>query len=110
MKWLGRAGGMTSERATHHGYRFPAEVIRHATWLCHLFAPSLRDVAALGSSRHASLCASFGAVIRASGLVLELAAGPALARPSHHGPIWRRPLLMGAFWAWRRGGDRTWAC
>src|SRR3712207_3293776 len=30
--------------ATYPGYRFPAEVIRHAVWLYHLFGLSLRDV------------------------------------------------------------------
>src|SRR3712207_4425019 len=29
--------------ATYPGYRFPAEVIRHAVWLYHLFGLSLRD-------------------------------------------------------------------
>jgi hypothetical protein len=32
-KWLGQDGEMTSEPATHPGYRFPAEIISHAVWL-----------------------------------------------------------------------------
>ena len=35
---------MPPEPATYPGYRFPAEVIRHAVWLYHLFGVSLRDV------------------------------------------------------------------
>jgi hypothetical protein len=35
---------MTTEPATFPGYRFPAEVIRYAVWLYHLFGLSLRDV------------------------------------------------------------------
>ncbi len=31
---------MTSEPATHPGYRFPAEIISHAVWLYHLFGLS----------------------------------------------------------------------
>jgi putative transposase len=32
------------EPATYPGYRFPAEIIRHAAWLYHVFSLSLRDV------------------------------------------------------------------
>ncbi|SDB74805.1 IS6 family transposase [Belnapia rosea] len=35
---------MTSEPATYLGYRFPAEIIRHAVWLYHLFSLSYRDI------------------------------------------------------------------
>ena len=35
---------MASDPANYPGYRFPAEVIHHATWLYHLFGLSLRDV------------------------------------------------------------------
>ncbi|MBB5692731.1 IS6 family transposase [Muricoccus pecuniae] len=35
---------MTPEPATYPGYRFPAEVIRHAVWLYHPFSLSLRDI------------------------------------------------------------------
>jgi putative transposase len=35
---------MTPEPVTYPGYRFPAEIIRHAVWLCHVFSLSLRDV------------------------------------------------------------------
>ena len=42
---------MTSEPATYPGYRFPAEVIRHAVWLYHLFSLSFRDVELLPAER-----------------------------------------------------------
>ncbi|MFC7739421.1 IS6 family transposase [Roseomonas sp. GCM10028921] len=35
---------MSSQPTTYPGYRFPAEVIHHATWLYHLFSLSLRDI------------------------------------------------------------------
>lgn len=35
---------MASDSVSDPGYRFPAEVIHHATWLYHLFALSLRDI------------------------------------------------------------------
>ena len=35
---------MTPEPTTYPGYRFPAEIISHAIWLCHVFSLSLRDV------------------------------------------------------------------
>ena len=35
---------MTPDLGTYPGYRFPAEIIRHAVWLYHLFSLSLRDV------------------------------------------------------------------
>ncbi len=35
---------MPPEPATYPGFRFPAEIIRHATWLYHLFGLSLRDI------------------------------------------------------------------
>src|SRR3712207_337258 len=44
MRRLGQAGGMTPHSATYPGHRFPAEVISHAAWLCHVFSLSLRDV------------------------------------------------------------------
>src|SRR4051794_23194307 len=50
-KWLGHAGGMTSEPTTYPGYRFPAEVISHAVWLYHVFSLSLRDVELLLAER-----------------------------------------------------------
>ena len=40
-RWLGQTGGMTPGPATYPGCRFPAETIRHATWLYHLFGLSL---------------------------------------------------------------------
>jgi putative transposase len=35
---------MSPDPATYPGYRFPAEVIRHAVWLYHVFSLSLRDI------------------------------------------------------------------
>jgi putative transposase len=35
---------MRPDLGTYPGYRFPAEIIRHAVWLYHLFSLSLRDV------------------------------------------------------------------
>jgi putative transposase len=35
---------MSREPATYPGYRFPADVIRHAVWLYHVLSLSLRDV------------------------------------------------------------------
>ena len=35
---------MASGPASYPGYRFPAEVIRHAAWLYRLFGLSLRDI------------------------------------------------------------------
>ena len=60
---------MTPEPATYPGFRFPAEVIRHATWLYHLFGLSLRDVELILAERgvvvsHESIrrwCLRFGA-------------------------------------------------
>src|SRR4051812_34656450 len=42
MRWLGHVRRMPSEPTTYPGYRFPAEVIHHATWLYHVFSLSLR--------------------------------------------------------------------
>ncbi len=60
---------MTSELATHPGYRFPAEIISHAVWLYHVFSLSLRDVELILAERgvrvtHESVrrwCLRFGA-------------------------------------------------
>ncbi|MFC7738216.1 IS6 family transposase [Roseomonas sp. GCM10028921] len=35
---------MTSDPATHSGYRFPTEIISHAVWLYHVFSLGLRDI------------------------------------------------------------------
>ena len=59
---------MTSEPATYPGYRFPAEVIRHAVWLYHLFSLSFRDVELVLAERGISVsyetirqwCLTFG--------------------------------------------------
>jgi putative transposase len=60
---------MTPEPATYPGYRFPAEVIRHAAWLYHLFSLSPRDIELILAERgvvvsHESIrrwCVRFGA-------------------------------------------------
>jgi transposase-like protein len=66
---LSQDGEMTAEPATYPGYRFPAEVIRHAVWLYHLFSLSSQDVELLFAERglavsHESIrrwCLRFGA-------------------------------------------------
>jgi putative transposase len=40
----GQSDRMTSDLATYPGYRFPAEIIGYAVWLCHVFSLSLRNV------------------------------------------------------------------
>ena len=35
---------MQPDLASYSGYRFPAEIISQAVWLCHVFSLSLRDV------------------------------------------------------------------
>jgi putative transposase len=59
---------MTPELATYPGYHLPAEVIRHAVWLYHVFSLSLRDVKLILAERgisvtHESIrkwCLTFG--------------------------------------------------
>jgi putative transposase len=48
---LGQDSEMTSEPTSYSGYRFPAEVIRHAVWLYHIFSLSFRDVELLLAER-----------------------------------------------------------
>ncbi|MFC7739498.1 hypothetical protein ACFQX4_28030, partial [Roseomonas sp. GCM10028921] len=77
---------MTPEPAIYPGYRFPAEVIRHAVWLYHLFSLSLRDIELILAER---------------GILVT------------HESIWRQVLRFGAEFAGRlrkrrpRPGD-TW--
>ena len=60
---------MSTEPTTYPGYRFPAEVIHHATWLYHVFSLSLRDLELILAERgvvvsHESIrrwCLRFGA-------------------------------------------------
>jgi putative transposase len=60
---------MLSGPTSYPGYRFPAEVIHHATWLYHVFSLSLRDVELILAERgvavsHESIrrwCVRFGA-------------------------------------------------
>jgi putative transposase len=73
-QWSGRPsrGSLTEWRQTPPpipGYRFPAEVIRHAVWLCHVVSLSLREVELILAERgvtvtHESIghwCRKFGA-------------------------------------------------
>ncbi len=48
---LSQDSEMTSEPTSYPGYRFPAEVIRHAVWLYHIFSLSFRDVELLLAER-----------------------------------------------------------
>ena len=43
--------GMTASPNPYRGFRYPAEVIRHAVWLCHCFNLSLRDVETILAAR-----------------------------------------------------------
>ena len=60
---------MDSERSSYPRHRFPAEIISHAVWLCHVFSLSLRDVELILAERgvvvtHESIrhwCLKFGA-------------------------------------------------
>jgi putative transposase len=60
---------MTPEPSLYHRHRFPAEIIRHAVWLYHVFSLSLRDVELILAERgvvvtHESIrnwCQKFGA-------------------------------------------------
>ena len=42
---------MTSPSPSHHGYRFPPEIIGHAVWLYHRFCLSFRDAEDLLAQR-----------------------------------------------------------
>jgi putative transposase len=46
-----RSGGMKPPPDPHYRHRFPAEIIRHAIWLYHVFSLSLRDVELLLAER-----------------------------------------------------------
>ncbi len=58
------------EPATYPGYRFPAEIIRQAVWLYHVFSLSLRDVELILAERGITVtregirnwCREFGSV------------------------------------------------
>jgi hypothetical protein len=41
---LGQDGGMNTLASPHYRHRFPAAIISHAVWLCHVFSLSFRDV------------------------------------------------------------------
>ena len=53
---------MSPESATYPGYRFPAEIIRHAVWLYHVFSLSLRDVELILAERGKRWSPDFGQV------------------------------------------------
>jgi putative transposase len=92
---------MPSEPATYAGYRVPAEVIHHATWLYHLFSLSLRDIELILAEwgvvvSHESIrrwCLRFGA---------EFAAKLRKLRPRpgdtwHMDEVYRTPPVVAAF-------------
>jgi putative transposase len=64
---------MTPDPATYPGYRFPAEVICHAVWLCHVVSLSLREVEMILAERGTTVmpesirhwCRKFGAGLAA---------------------------------------------
>ncbi len=65
----GEADGMTRQPVTYPRHRFPAEMIRYAVWLYHVFSLSLRDVGLILAERAAIVshenirnwCRKFGA-------------------------------------------------
>ena len=42
---------MTTPSNPYRGFRYPAELIEHAVWLCHCFSLSLRDVETISVTR-----------------------------------------------------------
>jgi hypothetical protein len=51
-------------RARHYpGYRFPAEIIRHAVWLFHLFSLSFRDIELILTERGIVVSHEYPAVV-----------------------------------------------
>ena len=42
---------MTATSNPYRGFRYPADVIQHAVWLCHCFSLSLRDVETILAAR-----------------------------------------------------------
>ena len=60
---------MSADLTTYPGYRFPAEIIGHAVWLCHVFSLSFRDVELILAERGVTVshetvrqwCLKFGA-------------------------------------------------
>jgi putative transposase len=66
---LGKCGGMKKPPDPHYRHRFPAELIRHAVWLYHVFSLSPRDVELLLAERDVLVsyesirrwCVKFGA-------------------------------------------------
>jgi putative transposase len=53
---------MPSEPITYPGYRFPAEVVHHATWLHHVFSLSLRHIELILAKR--GLVVSYASIRR----------------------------------------------
>jgi hypothetical protein len=81
---------MTPEPATYRRHRFPAEVISHAVWSCHVFSLSLRDVELLARRgvKLASLL-MFLPDVHALGLATAQRAGAALHRNFiSHNRLW----------------------
>jgi len=85
---------MTSDPATHPGYRFPAEIISHAVWLYHVFSLSLRDAELILAERGVTVshetirqwCLKFGA---------DFARKLRRRRPKPAGPTHENPFLSG---------------
>ena len=48
---VGEAVRMTTKPPTYCRRHFPAEIVSHAVWLCHVFSLSLRDVELLLAER-----------------------------------------------------------
>ncbi|MBV8616851.1 MAG: IS6 family transposase [Acetobacteraceae bacterium] len=94
---------MTSDPATYPGYRFPAEVIRHAVWLYHLFSLSFRDVELLLAERGVTVsyetvrqwCLTFGG---------EFARKLRRRRPKP-GDTWRLDEVLILLRKWTRSSD-----
>ena len=42
---------MTATSNPYRGFRYPADVIQHAVWLCHCFSLSLRNVETILAAR-----------------------------------------------------------
>jgi transposase-like protein len=70
---------MTPEPATYPGFRFPAEVIRHSTWLYHLFGLSLRDTELILAERGVVVRREHPALVRQVRRGLRGQAAPAAA-------------------------------
>ena len=116
---------MPSEPTTYAGYRFPAEVIHHATWLYHLFSLSLRDIELILAEQgvvvsHESIrrwCLRFGAEFAAKlrkrggrgrvipGTWMGFTCG-STASCSISGVLWTRTVSCSI--SWSKSGETPW--